>query len=62
MIMVVYLLDKKSYCIDFGYCNKKILLICKMDTHNLKLSERFISKEIIRNLRVTEEGNTDSMH
>jgi hypothetical protein len=35
MIMAIYLLDKKSYCIDFSYCNKKILLICKMDTHNL---------------------------
>ena len=38
--MAVHLLDKKSYCIDFSYCNKKILLICKMDTHNLLLSER----------------------
>jgi len=46
MIMAIYLLDKKSYCIDFSYCNKKILLIYKMDTHNLLLSERIISRKI----------------
>jgi len=49
MIMAVYLLEKKSYCKDFSYCNKKILLICKMDTHNLKLSKKIVPIKIIRN-------------